>query len=104
MNNCSCSVHVHFFLFMFMFSVHFFRVHVHFFNKPSKVNLGYIVMNNKAMYNQGGGTVHFELHPSEETQLVNKILKLAGIAIQQPDIMTAGQGMDMATIQQQPKI
>ena len=79
-------------------------VQVHFFNKPSKVNWGYIVMNNKAMYNQGGGTVHFELHPSEETQLVNKILKLAGIAIQQPDIMTAGQCMDMATIQQQPKI
>ena len=77
---------------------------VHFFNKPSKVNWGYIVMNNKAMYNQGGGTVHFELHPSEETQLVNKRLKLAGISIKQQDVAQAGQGMEAATIQQQPKI
>ena len=49
-------------------------------------------------------SINFELHASEETQLVNKILRLAGISIKQMDIMQAGQGMDSVTTQQQPKI
>ena len=77
---------------------------VYYFKKPDKVNWAYIVMNNKAMYNEGGGDVHFELHGSEETQLVNKILRLAGISIKQMDVTQAGQGMDGTTLQQQPKI
>jgi len=77
---------------------------VFYYKRPEKVNWAYIVMNNKAMYNEGGGDVHFELHGSEETQLVNKILKLAGISIKQQDVAQAGQGMEAATIQQQPKI
>jgi len=68
--------------------------------RPARVNWGYVVMNNQAMYNQGSST-QFELHSSEETELVNKILRLAGISIKQPDIMSAGQGMDTVTIQQQ---
>ena len=77
---------------------------IHYFKKPDKVNWAYIVMNNKAMYNEGGGDVHFELHGSEETQLVNKILRLAGISIKQMDVTQAGQGMESSTLQQQPKI
>ena len=77
---------------------------IYYFIKPRRVNWAYIVMNNKAMYNEGGGDVHFQLHTSEETQLVNKILKLAGISIKQMDVTRAGQGMDAATLQQQPKI
>jgi len=60
-------------------------------------------MNEKAMYNQGA-QVDFELHRSEETQLVNKILKLSGISIKQQDVAQSGQGMEASTIQQQPKI
>jgi hypothetical protein len=56
------------------------------------------------MYDANNSTQDFELHASEENQLVNKILTLAGLANQQPDVMRAGQGMDMATKQQQPKI
>ena len=77
---------------------------IYYFIRPRRVNWAYIVMNNKAMYNEGGGDVHFQLHTSEETQLVNKILKLAGISIKQMDVTQAGQGMDAATLQQQPKI
>ena len=76
---------------------------IHYFKKPDKVNWAYIVMNEKAMYNQGA-QVDFELHRSEETQLVNKILKLSGISIKQQDVAQAGQGMEAFTIQQQPKI
>jgi len=71
---------------------------------PSKVNWTYVVINKQAMYDANNSTQDFELHASEENQLVNKILRLAGVSNQQPDIMKAGQGMDMATKQQQPKI
>ena len=75
-----------------------------YFRIPTKVNWTYVVINKQAMYDANPSTQDFELHPSEENQLINKILMLAGLANQQPDIMKAGQGMDMATKQQQPKI
>ena len=75
-----------------------------YFKKPSRVNWTYVVMNRQAMYDANASTKDFELHPSEETQLVNKILKLAGISNKQLDIMRAGNVMDQATTQQQPKI
>jgi hypothetical protein len=77
---------------------------IFYFKIPEKVNWTYVVVNKQALHDANSNTVHFELHPSEETQLVNKILKLAGLSNQQPDIMRAGQGMEMATTQQQPKI
>ena len=39
---------------------------------------------------QTGGSVHFELHPGEETDLVYRILTLAGVAIKQQDIAQFG--------------
>jgi hypothetical protein len=77
---------------------------IYYFRSPAKVNWTYVVINKQAMYDANSSTQNFELHPSEENQLINKILMLAGLANQQPDIMKAGQGMDMATKQQQPKI
>ena len=50
-----------------------------------------------------GGQSGFELHPSEETELVYKILKFAGVAIQRDDIMRAGQGMELAQVQLEKK-
>jgi len=71
---------------------------------PEKVNWTYVVVNKKAMYNATTTTGHFELHQSEEIQLVNKILRLAGLAAQQPDIMRAGGAMESMTKQEQQKI
>jgi hypothetical protein len=75
-----------------------------FFRIPNRVNWTYVVINKQAMYDANASTLHFELHPSEENQLINKILTLSGVANQQPDLMKAGQGMEMMTIKQQPKI
>jgi len=75
-----------------------------YFKIPNKVNWTYVVINKQALFNNTSTTSHFELHASEETQLVNKILRLAGISSKQPDIMQAGQGMETAITQQQPKI
>ena len=78
--------------------------YIYYFRVPTRVNWTYVVMNKQAMYDANPSTQNFELHPSEENQLVNKILMLAGLANQQQDVMKAGQGMDMLTKQQQPKI
>ena len=55
-------------------------------NKPSRVEWDYVVINGKALYNANGNTTHFEMHDSEETNLVDKILELAGIVINKPGL------------------
>ena len=50
------------------------------FRNPIQVNWGYVVVNNKALYNSNTST-DFELHRAEEDTLVNQILYLAGIVI-----------------------
>jgi len=75
-----------------------------YFRVPRSVNWTYVVMNKKAMFNANATTQNFELHRSEEVQLVNKILKLAGVSIKQIEIMRAGQIMDQSVTQLQPKI
>ena len=77
---------------------------IYYFRVPARVNWTYVVINKNAMYDANPSTQQFELHPSEENQLVNKILRLAGISNKQIDIMRAGAVMDQTTTQQQPKI
>jgi len=74
-----------------------------YFKKPEKVSWGYVVINEKAMYDPTNVT-DFELHASEETELVYKILKYAGVSIQRQDVIQAGQSMEAIMKQQQPKI
>ena len=54
---------------------------------PAKVIWGYAVINDKALYNNGSST-NFELHRSDETELVYKILSLSGITIAKPGLGT----------------
>jgi len=58
--------------------------------KPTKVEWGYVVVNEQALYN-AGSSENFELHVSEEVTLVMKILGLAGIVIQRQELMALGQ-------------
>jgi len=58
--------------------------------RPTKVEWGYVVTNEQALYNASTSN-DFELHDSEETVLVMKILELAGIIMQKPDLITVGQ-------------
>ena len=56
---------------------------------PNKVIWGYSVINDKALYNGTPGvSVNFQLHRSDETELVYKILSLAGITIAKPGLGT----------------
>ena len=61
---------------------------VQFFKKPTSPNWGYVVVNDKALYNSSTST-NFELHASEEETLVGRILELSGITINRPDLHQA---------------
>ena len=75
---------------------------VFYFKKPEKVQWGYFVINDKALHDTSSAkTTNFKLHQSEESELVYKILKFAGVSIKRDDIARAGQGFEMSQIQQE---
>ena len=67
------------------------NVTIEYITRPADVYWGYVVVNEQALYN-ASASINFTLHESEEGDLVIKILELAGIAIQKPDLVqTAAQ-------------
>ena len=69
---------------------------------PQPVSWGYFVVGSKALFDaNSAATNHFELHASEETELVYRILKFAGVSMKRDDIMKAGQGLESLQIQQE---
>ena len=70
--------------------------------KPEKPQWGYVVINNTAMYDGDDSvTTNFELHLSEENELVYKILKFAGLSIKRDDLAKGGQGLESLQVQQE---
>ena len=54
--------------------------------KPEKPVWGYVVVNNKAL-NNPATTTDFDLHESEENNLVMRILELSGIAMKETELV-----------------
>ena len=77
-----------------------FSVSIGYIRVPNNVEWGYNVIAKKALYNASNST-NFELHSSEETKLVIKILELAGIVINKPGLISVASGKEAAKIQQQ---
>tara|TARA_R110001592_G_scaffold101662_1_gene287584 strand:+ start:591 stop:1319 length:729 start_codon:yes stop_codon:yes gene_type:complete len=61
---------------------------VDYWRKPKEPNWGYVVANAKPLYNYNT-SCHFTLHPTEEENLVMRILQLAGIIIEKPQVTQA---------------
>ena len=61
------------------------EVGLSFIRKPYPPNWAYVVINGKTLYNDNVST-DFQLHSSEESELVYRILAYAGISIQKPEI------------------
>jgi hypothetical protein len=78
----------------------FTQIDITYIKKPAKVEWGYVVLASKALYNANTST-HFQLHASEETKLVYKILALAGITLQDPGVYQIAAGEDIKTVQQE---
>jgi hypothetical protein len=68
--------------------------------KPSSPSWAYNVVAGQALYNSTNST-DFELHPSEETSLVNEILELAGIMMEKPGLSTIVDREEDKKIQQE---
>ena len=70
--------------------------------QPHKVEWGYDVVAEKALYNASPNrTFNFEHHPSEETTLVLKILEIAGVIIQDAGIAQYADQEEVKKIQQE---
>ena len=69
---------------------------------PTTPEWGYFVIGNKALHDSSlTKTTHFQLHQSEESELVYKILKLAGISMDKINVMRAGQVQEQSQVQQE---
>ena len=77
-----------------------YHVQVDYIRKPNVPNWGYVVINDKALYNSTSST-NFELHPSEESELVYRILAYAGIAIEKPQLTQMAGALGQGQIQQE---
>ena len=68
--------------------------------QPGKVEWGYDVINEMALY-QPATSVNFEHHSSDETELVMKILELAGIVMNKPGLVQLAGSEEIQKIQQE---
>ena len=63
------------------------NISVNYVKKPTTVKWTYVVINDKAVHNSGATDLqNFELHESEESELVIKILQLAGISMKDQNL------------------
>ena len=77
-------------------------VTVRYIRMPARVEWGYTVVNTQAQYNATSlSTQHFELHPSDEVELVTKILEYAGIVLKDPSLYQLAEREEQKTIQQE---
>jgi|TARA_R110000765_G_scaffold133590_3_gene232469 hypothetical protein len=68
--------------------------------KPLDPNWGYNTINNDPVYNSDTST-NFEIPSSDESSLVVKICKLAGLSIRENDVVQATNAMEGQTYQKQ---
>jgi hypothetical protein len=61
------------------------NINIEYFKKPTNPNWGYVVIQRQALYN-ANTAVDFDLHESEENNLVMRILELSAITLQDPQL------------------
>ena len=76
------------------------KIDITYIKKPNTPNWGYVVVHGKTLYNDNI-SVNFDIHDSEETELVYRILAYAGISIEKPEILQAGSQGLVSQIQQE---
>lgn len=68
--------------------------------KPAKVEWAYTIVFEEPLYN-AALSVNFELHPSEETELVIKILELSGLLIKDYNVYQSAVSEEIRNTQQE---
>ena len=70
--------------------------------KPKNPNWTYVVVDKKALYNANASDhQHFELHGSEQTELVTRVLALAGITLKDTNLYQIASNQTNSQTQQQ---
>ena len=72
---------------------------VSFWKRPRTPKWAYVVVNEKALYNSNL-SINFELHGSEEENIVTRILQLAGVIIEKPGVIEVAMA-DQANIKRE---
>lgn len=75
-------------------------VDLNYIKKPVKVEWAYTIVFEEPLYN-ATNSVNFELHSSEETELVIKILELSGLLIKDYNVYQAAVGEEARNTQQE---
>lgn len=68
--------------------------------KPAKVEWQYQMVFGEALYN-ATNSVDFELHASEEAELVIKILEMAGLVVKDPSVYQVANAEEIEQLQQE---
>jgi|SRR6056300_943984 hypothetical protein len=76
------------------------NVSITYVRKPNAVNWSYTNVSGNALYN-AGNSINFELHDSEEINLVLKILLYAGVSIKDPNIAQLADAKETKKITQE---
>ena len=75
-------------------------IDISYIKQPAKVEWAYVVVNDKALYNDTL-SVDFELHASEESELVYRILAFAGVTLQKPQLTQVAAQLEGLKVQQE---
>jgi hypothetical protein len=76
------------------------NINASYIKKPAKVNWSSYTLSGAELYDSTN-SVDFELHDSEETKLVIKILSLAGVTLKDPNLYQIATAEDNKNIQQE---
>ena len=76
-------------------------IELFYYRNPKKPNWPYVIINEKAFFNNAGNPQNFELHKSETENLILKILSLAGVSIKDYNLATAAQSGELLNVQNQ---
>jgi len=76
------------------------KVKCNYIARPQTVEWAYTIVLNEALYN-ATNSQNFELHDSEESELVIKILELAGITIKDPQLYPIAAQEEAQNVQQE---
>jgi len=76
------------------------QVRIHYTRFPKTPNWAYKIINQKPFYDSTNST-NFELHASDESELVYRILFMAGVAIEKPQLSQFAAQSQSAAVQQE---
>ena len=78
-----------------------FSIDAHYIKEPTPVQWAYQMVYGEALYDATNAVDFVDMHPSEETELVIKILELSGLAIKDIGMYQVANQIEQETLQQE---